>query len=129
MKKSLLKSIDNYFVGHSTSGMPHEWWGDTLLWPLVSAMRGPDSSDEQLKKRTTRRIRNAVAPNYFDYPETTEEPDKPFPHETIFNFCPRIASELQGEFPSAQEHFLGHYAWACWVYWELKNNEETTTTS
>lgn len=73
------------------------------LWDVLTALRGPDDDDPELKSRTTTHIRAAAFPkardarrNYHFYASfSTEE-------------CPKIF----GEMDCLNEHFLGHYYYA-----------------
>jgi hypothetical protein len=112
----LRHKLQNLFAGTSWI----DWTGGEDLWFLLSALRGPDSQDntqdDNLKIRTTWRLRDAIAPKFFIHsPERQNRPlpDKPDTGEDRFIFQRRIRAMLQQEFPESQDHFIRHYADAC----------------
>jgi len=86
------------------------WFLDS--WFLLSALRGPDSNDYELKERTTWRIRSAICESYFIPSRDFGEPDKGTYDE--------IYDRIKKEFPDAQDHFVDHYSKACVTYWYLR---------
>lgn len=96
----------------------------SLLWIILSALRGPDDDNSCLKFRTTLRLRMAVATKFFNLDGINDEPlpDKPQPNETCVDFRYRVHNEIKMSFPDSQEHFLSHYLNACWVYWKVLNS-------
>lgn len=95
------------------------WSQDTgkSAWALVSALRGPDDENPNLKRRTTNRLRAAIAPEFFNVSALDRVPlDRPEAGEFEGQFKDRVVNQIRIEFPDAQGHFLFHYADACWVY-------------
>ena len=119
MTTPIKERLDGLFHGLTWSGGQGE-----VLWSIISALRGPDDNNTILKNRTTWRIRQAIAPDFFDI-LGYELPDKPLKNESSYEFLDRVRAEFLKEFPCAQEHFLVHYVYACWAYWkDYRKGEE-----
>ena len=99
-------------------------------WGLITALRGPDDqpnmSDDKrqtLKSDTTERLRAAILYTPFYRREETLKLIKP-PHKLeapdgyLQDFTPCLVEELLAQYPEASRHFLEHYAYACWWYWQ-----------
>lgn len=114
MNDNALKLVRGILSGHT--------WSDDEglgIWSLISALRGPDSGDGELKERTTWRLRRAINPEFFvgfsDGPHP--RPDKPRAEESPDDFYDRVGGILRASFPDAEVHFLRHYIEACWYFW------------
>jgi len=101
-------------------------WNDgdgQFVWDLLSALRGPDNADEELKWRTTKRLRSALAPQFFG-DHAFPLPDKPEEKEFFSSFETRVSNEIYQQHLTAQRHFVNHYARACWAYWKYYRVEK-----
>ena len=118
-ERTVLQRRFRYLFGRN-SWEPTDETG-VALWLIISSLRGPDNNDSEIKERTTQRIRKAVGGKFFDVNlllVNTPAPDKPEEDEEEFAFTRRIMREISTAYPSAQNHFVKHYAYACWFYWK-----------
>lgn len=80
--------------------------GGSLLWRVLTGLRGPDNHDEVLKKKTTMLVRHAIGMTMSNAGGAMVSSDNPEPGE--YN---TIVDSLE-TFPKADFHFKSHYGLA-----------------
>lgn len=99
-----LEMLEEFFSRDDVSPNEH-----AALWDILTALRGPDSGDVELKHQTTVYIRRQAFPKLLQMPFADLEPDQPeMPFADLRLLSARVPS-----------HFFSHIRFAREALWHV----------